>query len=125
LKDDRSILQDIRLAVGLSEDSVDFDTDLVMNINAALAALYQNGAILPVVVVDDTTTWGELKDPLKVEGNKLAHIIPLYVTLSTKVIFDPPPPSAVEYFNNTVDQLLWRIKTAYEDYTTTTTTVPY
>lgn len=120
----KSILRDIRSAVGLTEDTVDFDTDLIMHINVALGKLNQNGVGLPVVVTNDTTTWGDFKDPLQVKGNEFFKMVPLFVALSTRIIFDPPPPSAVEYFGNSIEQLLWRLKIAYEElYTTTTTTV--
>lgn len=126
MNESNSILKDIRVAVGLTEDTVDFDTDLIMHINAALGELYQNGVGFPIVLTDDTTTWDELKDPLQAEGNLYFHMIPLYITMSTKIIFDPPPPSTVEVYKGKLTELLWRLKIAYEDMTTTTTTtVPY
>lgn len=121
----KSVLEDIRAAVGLTKDTVDFDTDLLMHINVALGTLLQNGVILPVMVTDATTTWGDLKDPLRLKGNEYFHMIPLFVMLSTKLVFDPPPPSAVETYGRNKDEILWRLKIAYEDMTTTTTTVPY
>lgn len=122
MNETNSILKDVRVAVGLTEDTVDFDTDLTMHINAALATLNQNGVGLPVVVVNDATTWGDLKDPLQLKGNESFHMVPLFVSLSTRIIFDPPPPSAVEHFSNTINQMLWRLKVAYEDMTTITNT---
>lgn len=114
----KSILRDIREAVGLGEDVADFDTEVLMHINAALVMLNQNGVCLPVIVTDDTTTWGDIKDETKVEGNKAFHMVPLFVALNTRVIFDPPPPSAVEHFSNTINMFLWRLKAAYEMETT-------
>lgn len=111
----KSILRDIREAVGIGEDVPDFDTEILMHINSALATLNQNGVGLPVVVTDDTTTWGNFKDPLQVKGNTMFHMVPLFVALSTRVIFDPPPPSAVEHFSNSINQFLWRLKVAYEE----------
>lgn len=118
MDESKSILRDVREAVGVGEDTPDFDTELLMHVNTAIATLYQNGVCLPVVVTDDTATWGSIKDPSKVEGNKLFQMVPLFVTLSTKVIFDPPPPSAVEHFSNSINQYLWRLKLAYEVTTT-------
>jgi len=124
LDDNKSILRDIRASVGLTEDTIDFDIDLIMHVNVALSKLNQNGVGLPVIVTDDTTTWGDFKDPLQVKGNEFFKMVPLFVALSTRVIFDPPPPSAVEYFGNSIEQILWRLKIAYEEpYTTTTTTL--
>ena len=117
----KSILRDIRVSVGLTEETVDFDTDLLMLINASLGVLNQNGVGLPVTVQDETTTWGDFKDPGQVTGNLYYHLVPLYIQLSTKIIFDPPPPSSVQHFSTTIDSLLWRLKVAYEESVVTTT----
>ena len=109
-----SILRTVRDAIGIGADSSEFDTELVMHINAALGTLNQNGVGLPVVVEDETLTWAQFKDPIQVEGNVYYHMVPLFVKLSTKLIFDPPPPSAVEMYRAQVDQMLWRLKVAYE-----------
>lgn len=109
------ILEDVRMAVGLAKDNTDFDTDLKMYINSALSTLNQNG-VGSIINVDDTKTWLDFQDPLQVEGNKYFQMVPLYVSLSTRILFDPPPPSSVEYHSRTIDQLLWRLKVAYEDY---------
>lgn len=110
----KSILQDIRAAVGLDASTGDFDTDLLMYINSALGILSQNGVGNFLVVENEEQTWGNLQDPLQVEGNKSFRLIPLFVTLSTKILFDPPPPSSAQYHAAHIDQLLWRLKFAYE-----------
>lgn len=108
------ILTDIREAIGLSSEPSPFDNDLLMHINGAVGKLNQNGVGFPVVVTN-TTTWEELQDPSQTEGNKYFQMVPLFITLSTKVIFDPPPPSSVEYHSKMIDDLLWRLKIAYEE----------
>lgn len=122
MDENNSILKDIRQAVGLSIDTTDFDTDIIMHINSALSKLNQNGVGNFVVVKDESLTWGEFKNILQVEGNKFFHMVPLYITLSTKLIFDPPPPSTVEYYSKNIDELLWRLKVHYEEPTTNNTT---
>jgi hypothetical protein len=122
LKLTNSILEDVRIAVGLTKDTVDFDTDLLLHINSAIAELRQNGVGVPTTVTDVTKTWGDLQDPLRADVNEYFQMVPLFITLSTKLIFDPPPPSTVEYYSSNISKLLWRLKVAYEDYTTTTTT---
>lgn len=114
---DGSILKTIRVSVGLSEDSPDFDTDLIMHINASIATLMQNDVAVPVFVKDDTAVWVDLIDPTKPKGNEYFQLVPLFISLNTKLLFDPPPPSAVDYQANSVNQLLWRLKIAYEDLT--------
>lgn len=111
----KSILEDIRTAVGLDAYTSDFDTDLIMHINSAIGKLNQNGVGAFVVVQNEEQTWGDLQDPLQVEGNKYFHMVPLFITISTKLIFDPPPPSTVQYYVSNADQILWRLKLAYEE----------
>lgn len=113
-----SILEDVRSAVGLSRDTHDFDTDLLMHINSAIGELNQNGVGKGIVVTDVTTTWGELQDPTQSDSNIYFKMVPLFITLSTKLLFDPPPPSSVQYHQSSIDKLLWRLKVAYEGVTT-------
>lgn len=109
-----SILKDVRIALGLSEDTTDFDTDLLMHINTAIGTLNQNGVGKFVIVQDESTTWADLQDPNQTEGNVYFQMVPLFIALSTKVIFDPPPPSAVPYHVESIEKTLWRLKLAYE-----------
>lgn len=109
-----SILEDIREGVGLTRESDDFDADLIMHINSAIGELNQNGVGNNVMVRDVSTIWEDLQDPSQGEANKYFQMIPLFITLSTKLIFDPPPPSTVEQYSRNIDKILWRLKLAYE-----------
>lgn len=111
----KSVLTDIRESVGLPPTDTSFDVELLQHINGAIGKLNQNGIGNFIVIADDLKTWGDLQDPLQSEGNKYFQLIPLYVTLSTKLLFDPPPPSSVEYHSNNAKELLWRLKVAYEE----------
>lgn len=118
-----SVLIDIRRALGLSETNSDFDTELLMHINASIGMLNQNGIGKETIVTDDTTTWGDLQDPAQSDRSESFKMAPLFIALSTKILFDPPPPSNVQYHQSHIERLLWRLKVAYEEpYTTTTTT---
>jgi hypothetical protein len=110
-----SILKDVRVMVGLSADTSDFDTDLLVHINSSISKLNQNGVGNFLLVTDDTSTWNDLQNPLQVEGNKYFNMVPTFIFLSTKLIFDPPPPSTVQHYANNIDQSLWRLKVAYEE----------
>lgn len=107
-------MQTVRVAVGLSNDTIDFDTELLMHINGAIGKLNQNGVGNFLVVENEDQKWIDLQDATQVEGNKYFQMIPLFITLSTKLLFDPPPPSAVQTYQNNIDQALWRLKVAYE-----------
>lgn len=116
-----SVLKDIRKAVGLDGESEDFDTDLLMYINSAIGELRQNGATLSVTITDTETTWEDLRNPLATSNNEYFHMVPSYIAMSVKLVFDPPPPSAVEAYVKQKDGILWRLKIAYEDFTTNVT----
>lgn len=117
-----SILEDIRAAVGLERTVSDFDTELLMHINSAIGTLNQNGVGNELMVIDDAAIWLDFQNPTQIAGNKYFQMIPLFVMLSTKILFDPPPPSNVQYHQNGIDKALWRLKIAYEEPITTTTT---
>lgn len=117
-----SVLEDIRLAVGLSKDTSDFDTELLMHVNAAVGELNQNGVGRELIITDVSTTWGDLQDPAYADHNDSFKMAPLFVMLSTKLLFDPPPPSSVQHHQESAAKLLWRLKLAYDNALTTTTT---
>jgi hypothetical protein len=92
-----------------------------MHINAAIVTLNQNGVGNNMVVTDESTTWADLQDPVQSDKNENFKMVPLFIMLSTKLLFDPPPPSSVQYHQSNIEQLLWRLKIAYEEPLVTTT----
>jgi hypothetical protein len=110
----QSILQDIRVAVGLAPDTTDFDGDLIPHINSAIGELNQAGVGNFLVVTNDKQVWGDLQNPDQTAGNQYFQMVPQFIGLSTKMIFDPPPPSNVQYYASNVERILWRLKIAYE-----------
>lgn len=110
-----SILKHIRESLGLTEDNGEFDVELLNHINSSIMTLNQNGVGNFIMVNDVETTWNDLLDPLQTEGNKYWGMIPLYIALNTKVLFDPPPPSSVKVHQRTIDELLWRLRVAFEE----------
>ena len=110
-----SVLQNVRVAVGLDEDTSDYDVELLMHVNSAIGKLNQVGVGRFVVITDTTTTWEDVQDPNQTEGNKYFKMVPLFVAISTKLLFDPPPPSSAQYHSENADQILWRLKVAYEE----------
>ena len=107
-----TIIEHIREAVGLTKDNEEFDTQLLKLINSATSRINQNGAgrLIPITI---NTTWDDFKDPDQIEGNMYFNMIPFYVAYSTRILFDPPAPSQLSYYQNDVDQALWRIRSAY------------
>ncbi len=85
-----------------------------MHINASIVKLNQNGVGNLLIVTNEESTWNDLIDPTQVKGNKSFPAVPLYIQLNTKLLFDPPPPSTVQYYSGNAEEILWRLRTAYE-----------
>lgn len=110
---DNSILKSVRSALGLPIDDDSFDSELVMYINSALGVLNQNGVGKTVIVTDDTQNWEDFKDVEQTKGNKLFLLVQMYVFVKTKLLFDPPPPSNVQYVSTASEENLWRLREEY------------
>lgn len=111
----KSVLRNVKETLGLDPDTSHFDVELLLYINSAIVKLNQNGVGKNTIIEDESTKWLDIQDPDQAEGNKTFSMVPLYVNLSTKIIFDPPPPSMVDYYSKQMDELLWRLKVAYEN----------
>lgn len=115
LKEEDSILETVREAVVGVKDNKEFDHELKIHINSALAELNQNGVGKTLFVTGEEQTWGDFKDPTQTIGNDSSPLIPMYVFLSTNILFDPPPPSNVDHYARALSESLWRLKIAYEE----------
>lgn len=109
-----SILKHIRKSVGLTEDNTEFDTELTNHINMSIVKLNQNGLKNNIMVLDDTTTWSELISPDHI-GYEARGLIPTFISLNVKLLFDPPPPSSVDFHTRSLDELLWRLNLEYKE----------
>lgn len=102
-----SILSSIKKLLGIADDYVHFDMDIIMHINSVLAVLTQLGIGPPdgFVVKDDNDTWESfISDTSKIE------MIKSYVFLKVKLLFDPPLNSSVlESYNRSIDEFEWRL----------------
>lgn len=86
-----SILKDIRTLVVGDPESIEFDPELMIYINAALARLARLGiGQKGFVLNNDIINWSEfMDDPDRFEDVKQ------YVYMKVKMVFDPPTSSAV------------------------------
>lgn len=109
---DGSILETVREVVGLTSDNSEFDNELIPHINSAISTINQNGAGKTLMITNIDTKWKDLLDP-KQNNDAFAQVV-LFISLQTKVLFDPPPPSSVELYNKNIDELLWRVRVNYE-----------
>lgn len=107
-----SILTSIKKLLGITEECIDFDADIIMHINSVLMILTQLG-VGPsegFFIEDKNDYWDDfLEDIEQLESVKT------YVYLKVRLIFDPPSSSAaIESFNRTISELEWRLNVAAE-----------
>jgi hypothetical protein len=113
---EKYIIASTRMAVGLEPEGEDFKIEILMHIKAALSVLNQNGIgnELNTISITDTTTWTDFYDSLQTLPRAVPELIPMFVYLKTKILFDPPPPSNVEFYKIYIEEMLWRLKVAFE-----------
>ena len=102
-----SILTSIKKSLGIGEDDVSFDTDIVMSINTAVASLTQMGVGPPngFRIEDKTAEWSDfLGTAIDLESVKS------FIYLKVKLLFDPPSSSAlIDSINRVLGELEFRI----------------
>ena len=107
-----SILTSIKKMLGIAEDYIHFDMDIIMHINSVFMILTQIG-VGPsdgFSISDSSPTWNEF-----VSEEQHLEAVKSYVYLKVKVLFDPPLGSAVtESINRSINELEWRLYVAAE-----------
>lgn len=100
-----TILTTIKLMLGLDPNYNPFDTEVVVHINSALNVLYQLGLSNHPLVINQSTTWGDLF------GSRTdLEAVKTWIYLKVKILFDPPTSATVlEAFQREVKELEWRI----------------
>ena len=107
-----SILTSIKKLLGIEEDYVHFDADIIMHINSVLSILTQLG-VGPsegYSIKDARATWDEfITDSTRLE------LVKSYVYLKVRLMFDPPSSSsAIESMKQLISELEFRIIVAVE-----------
>ena len=107
-----SILTSIKKLLGIEEDYVHFDADIIMHINSVLSILTQLGVgpSKGYSIKDANATWDEfITNPAKLE------LVKTYVYLKVRLMFDPPSSSsAIESMKQLISELEFRIIVAVE-----------
>lgn len=108
-----SILTSIKKLLGITEEYVHFDSDIIMHINSVFMILNQIG-IGPkngFGIADNFATWDEFLPP----DNKNFEAVKTYMHLKVKLLFDPPQSSTVmECMNRMISELEWRLNVEAE-----------
>lgn len=102
---EESILQSIKLMLGIDKDCTDFDQSLIIHINSVCSAMHQLGSGCMIDSAEDT--WSQKLYWATIETFAM---IKSYVYLKVKLLFDPPTNSAViEAMNRQISELEWRL----------------
>jgi len=87
-----SILTTIKKLLGITEECEDFDEDIILHINTAIARLRTLG-VGPdegYQITDDTSTWTEY-----LNGDIRLNDVKQYIYIKVKLVFDPPVSTSV------------------------------
>jgi hypothetical protein len=107
------ILTSIKKQLGISEEIMVFDLQIIMGINTAISALTQIG-IGPTegfLLITGNETW---EDYLNEEGKFIS--VPMYIYCKTKLLFDPPAnQTLLNMLQKQANELEWRLRTENED----------
>lgn len=107
------VLSGVRDFLNVGDSNV-FDGEILPHVMVAIGVLSQIG-VGRAQVVTDTTTWQDIINSYVIDDPEVFTMVPLYIMLSTKILFDPPPPSTLEYYQSRMDETIWRLKTIYDN----------
>lgn len=107
-----SILNNVKLDLGLAEDYDAFDPVIIRHINSAFGTAGQLGLGPPqgFKIQGEATTWDSFLDDDRLEEVKA------YIFLKVKMLFDPPATSfAITAVQDQIKELEWRLNVKRED----------
>lgn len=110
--EDETILRNVASAVGVANGDTSFDSELLIDINAALATLNQLGCGKNIVITD-AEKWDDFKDESQEKGNKSFELAKQFVFTRVKMLFDPPVATSLKIMKGIADELSQRILIAY------------
>lgn len=109
-----SILTSVKKLLGIMEDCTEFDSDIIMNINSAIATLYQLGVGAEGFIV---TSKEETYEDLLGDLTPMFQNVKIYIFLKTRLGFDPPQTQAlITTAKEWVSELEWRINVQMDEY---------
>lgn len=101
-----SILISVKKLLGIPAEHIQFDPDLIMDINATFNVLTQLG-VGPeegFSISDDSAVWTDFVDDQRL------NMVRTYVGLKVRMMFDPPTSGIVlESVKSLVSELEWRL----------------
>lgn len=108
---DSNILSDVKKMLGIESNTIEFDIDIVSNINAAFFTLNQLG-VGPEnpFTCDENSIWDDFVTSAPLD------VVRDYVYMKTRLVFDPPTSSfVVEAFKERISELEFRLNIQCDD----------
>lgn len=108
-----SILSSVKKLIGISEDDVSFDLDIMLNINAAASTLYQLGVLQkPYTVTSKDDTYGDL---IPGGSEDVVNQIKMYFVYKTRLGFDSSTLSGtvIEVIKEMIKEAEWRLMVSF------------
>lgn len=103
---DESILDSVKLGLGIAPDYPYFDQQLILYINSTLATLVQTGVgTAGFTISDNSAVWSDFL------GDKMAALeySKSYVIMKVRLLFDPPQSSgAMQALKELIAEYEWR-----------------
>lgn len=103
---DRSILNDVKKAIGLDPDYDVFDLDVILSINAAFVILDQVESRSDTIyqIEGEENTWAELAN------QNTVGLVKQYIINKAKLTFDIPPTSyLINALEKQISEIEWRL----------------
>lgn len=107
LKNNDSILTDVKKLLGIQKEYTHFDQDILIHINTALSTIFQLGYPhdVPHRIASEEDTWETL-----LGEQKEIESIKTLIYLKVRLVFDPPTNSfTIEAIKNIIAELEWRL----------------
>lgn len=109
--DESTILGDIKRSLGTFVDSA-FDNQILSFVDQSILALTDLGCIKPLdSPITKDTKWSDII--VDAPKTNALYAIKQYIYLQVKLMFDPPVSGIVGIVKDRIDELYFRIDTAY------------
>lgn len=108
-----SILSSVKKLIGIPDDDLNFDLDIMLNINAASSILYQLGVLKrPFTITSKDDTYEDL---IPGGSEDVINQIKMYFVYKTKLGFDSSTLSGavIETLKEMIKESEWRLMTSF------------
>lgn len=110
---DSKVMESVRNFLNIGKTEEVFDGEIYPHVLSSIGKLAQNGVVKSQALTNDTT-WRDIIRSDMVDNEDVFVLLPLYVMLSVKMLFDPPPPSTLGYYESNLTDNLWRLRLIHD-----------